>query len=357
MRVLVFSPMVRFAMQHYLQCIANELNWLGHEPTFILPSHNILETRHRVVTIGGGNWLNTLWTNVNPLTFLRLTWILFRESPDCVHFLNGETRLTVLWMLLLCRLTGTRAILSVHDPEPHPCAKLDVLAYHLVARRAVRVAREINIHDKAHVPVARAWGKPLHVFPFPDISVLFPNESTAQREDVVLFFGRIEPYKGLLHFVELGFRMRGKARFVIAGTGTIDGDLREKIDANPDIFELHHRFIKDSEMLQLYDRAKVVLLPYESATQSGIPAGAASRGAIPVGFAVGGLVNQIPEVGGKVVPAADLDAMQTTVEAIIREYHEPDRTALASTSQRFALGLEHMYGNDPAAVAAPATQN
>lgn len=356
MRVLVFSPMVRFAMQHYLQCIANELDRLDHEPIFIVPSHNILETRHRVVTIGGGSWLNTLWTNVNPFTFLRLTWIFFRESPDCVHFLNGETRLTVLWMLLLCRLTGTRSILSVHDPEPHPCAKMDVLAYHLVARRSVHVASEINIHDKAHVPIASAWGKELHVFPFPDISVLFPSESTSEREDVVLFFGRIEPYKGLPHFVELGLRMRGKARFVIAGTGTIDAELRQTIDANPDIFELHHRFIEDSEMLRLYDRAKVVLLPYDSATQSGIPAGAASRGAIPVGFAVGGLVNQIPDVGGRVAPAGDMDELEAIVSAILDDYSEPDREALAATAKRFAGGLEHMYAA-PVGAARPAVQS
>lgn len=345
MRVLVFSPMVRFAMQHYLQCIADEIDRLGHEPTFILPSHNILETRHRIVTIGGGSWLNTLWTNVNPLTFLRLAGVFFREAPDCVHFLNGETRLTVLWMLLLCRLTGTRSILSVHDPEPHPCAKLDVLAYHLIARRSVRVASEINIHDKAHAPIASAWGKELHIFPFPDISVLFPSESMAKREDVVLFFGRIEPYKGLPKFVELGLKMRGRARFVIAGTGTIDEELQKTIEANSDIFELHHRFIEDSEMLRLYDRAKIVLLPYDSATQSGIPAGAASRGAIPVGFAVGGLVNQIPDVGGRVATAGNMDEMEAIVSDILDDYSEPDRATLTATSQRFILGLKQMYGD------------
>ena len=343
MRILVFCPMVRFAMQHYLQSVANELDRLGHEAVFILPSHHELKTRHRVHTIGGGNWLNTLWTNVNPLTFARLAWRHFREKPDCVHFLNGETRLTVLWMLLLCKLTGTRSLMTVHDPEPHPCAKMDVIAYHLIARLSLRIADEINIHHRAHVPVARAWGKPLHIFPLPDISLLFSGPSMAERDEVVLFFGRIEPYKGLSNFVELGLRMRGKARFVIAGTGTISTELLGVINANPDIFELHHRFIEDSEMLRLYDRAKVVVLPYDSATQSGIPASAASRGAVPIGFAVGGLANQIPEAGGKAAPAGDLDMLETLVTETLNDYAEPDREALAAAAKRFALGLKDMY--------------
>lgn len=342
--------MVRFAMQHYLQCIENEIDQLGYEAVFILPSHNILDTDHKIVTIGGGSRLNTFWTNINPFTFLRLALTFFREAPDCVHFLNGETRLTVLWLLLLCRLTGTRSIMSVHDPEPHPCATLDIIAYHLIARKSVRLTHEINIHDKAHVPVASAWKKKLHIFPFPDISVLFPKTAMAAREDVVLFFGRIEPYKGLLNFVRLGLRMKGKAKFVIAGSGAIESSTLQTINANPDIFELHNRFIEDAEMLQLLDRSKVALLPYESATQSGLPAGAASRGAIPVGFAVGGLINQIPDVGGKVVPPGDLDTMQNVVAAILDDYREPDRSVLTSTSQRFAAGLKDMYNDSSVAV-------
>jgi glycosyltransferase involved in cell wall biosynthesis len=345
MRVLVFSPMVRFAMQHYVQCLANVLDQLEIDATFILPKHHVLAPApgQRVTTIGGGGKLGTIWANLNPLTFYRIARELLRRKPDCVHILNGEARFTTLWLLVLCRLLRIRSILSAHDPEPHPGATMDIVAYWLIGRLTLRLPNDVVIHDESHRTIAVSWGNRIHVFPFPDISVLFGSEPRAGRRDEVLFFGRIESYKGLPNFVEIGLRLRGEARFVIAGLGRIEDNLLDRIDANPDIFELLHRYISDEEMIELFDRAKVVLLPYESATQSGIPAGAASRGAVPVGFAVGGLTNQIPNVGGYVAPPSDLDALEAIVKSLLNGSLKPDKSKIGQTSARFRGGLNELY--------------
>lgn len=345
MRVLIFSPMVRFAMQHYVQCLANVLPQLDVQATFIVPKHHALVTEadQRIATIGGGGKLGTLWANINPVTFYRIARELFRTKPDCVHILNGEARFTALWLLLLCRLFGIRSILSAHDPEPHPGATIDILAYWLIGRAALRLPSDVVIHDEAHLDVASKWGNRIHVFPFPDISVLFGPGPRAARRNEVLFFGRIEPYKGLHNFIEIGLRLKGEARFVIAGLGNIENKLMSKITANPDTFELLHHYISDDVMIELFDRAKVVLLPYDSATQSGIPAGAASRGAIPVGFAVGGLSNQIPSVGGYVAPPGDRDALEAIVRNVLNGHHKPDRSLMNQTSAMFRIGLSKLY--------------
>lgn len=337
--------MVRFAMQHYVQCLANVLGQLDVEATFILPKHHVLEpaTGRRVTMIGGGGSLGTIWSNLNPLTFYRIGRELVRSKPDCVHILNGEARFTSLWLLVLCRLLGIRSILSAHDPEPHPGATMDILAYWLIGRLTLRLPNDVVVHDEAHRAIAAKWGNRTHIFPFPDISDLFGQEPRADRRDEVLFFGRIESYKGLRHFVEIGRRLRGEARFVIAGLGHIDDDLLDQINAYPNIFELLHRYISDEEMIELFDRAKVILLPYQSATQSGIPAGAASRGAVPVGYAVGGLANQIPGVGGYVASPGDLDELEAIVRSILDGSLKPDKSRINQTSAKFREGLDELY--------------
>lgn len=341
MRVLAFSPMTRFAMQHYLQCIINQCERDNIDLTLLLPNHAKFISSGKVHLIGGGGKLGVLWANINPLTYVKLARVMLRGRFDVVHVLNGEGRLTTLWLMILCRILGIRSVISAHDPEPHPCATVDKFTYQL-GRLSIFFACEINIHDRAHVPIVRAWGKPIHVFPFPDIATLFRKAPTVSRENAVLFFGRIEPYKGLRNFVDLGIQMSGRAKFIIAGSGSIDKETRRLIELNQEIFEVHNRFVPDEEMIDFFDRSMVVVLPYESATQSGIPAGAASRGAVPIGFAVGGLINQLPEVGGIAVPATDMGALEAAVRCVLdgkyeRHFEGPD------TSERFAAGLIKMY--------------
>lgn len=344
MRILIFSPMTRFAMKHYLQCIVNVLGKDDYfvDSALILPSHAEVETTLKTFRIGGGGKLGVLLANINPWTFFVIAYAIARHKPDCIHVLNGENRLTTLWLFYLARVWSIRTIISLHDPEPHPCARLDKMT-HRLGKFTTSVATDINIHDKAHVPTVRHYNKPAWVFPFPDIATLFPPETTCPREKMVLFFGRIEPYKGLPNFVELAVRMAGKALFVVAGSGNIDADSLRTIKTNPTIFEVHNRFIEDAEMISFFDRAMVVLLPYESATQSGMPAGAASRGAVPVGFGVGGLANQLPDVGGIAVRANDLDALEEAVNQVLDGTIKLRTTKC--TSDLFSSGLIDMYKN------------
>lgn len=113
------------------------------------------------------------------------------------------------------------------------------------------------------------------------------------KPKTILFFGRIEPYKGLPilldAFAPLAAAYPGW-RLVIAGSGDVSA-YRERLD-HPQI-ELINRFVSDEEVETLMKSAEIVALPYLSATQSGvIPTAFPFEKAI-VATAVGGIPDMI----------------------------------------------------------------
>lgn len=85
-------------------------------------------------------------------------------------------------------------------------------------------------------------------------------------DQYLLFFGRIEAYKGVENLI-LAFNesnLPQNLKLIIAGKGLLDKNL-----LSDNIIHIN-RFIKDNEIAELYRRAKCVVYPYISATQSGV---------------------------------------------------------------------------------------
>jgi glycosyltransferase involved in cell wall biosynthesis len=340
--------MVRIAMGLYLQRLLDEAKVAGADVTIIAPNHVDVRTDYPIVRMGGGSKLAVAWAQINPMTFARIAATMLRRRYDMVHVINGENRPMVLWTLTLARLLGARGLVTIHDPLPHPCARLEV-ATHKLGLLSRRIASEINIHDKAHLDlVSDESGRPIHIFPLPDMSKAFAKPSALRKTQSVLFFGRMEPYKGIDNFVELGLRMRGEARFILAGKGPIPPELLRTMADNPDIFQVKHRYVSDDEMIEMMDSAKVAILPYHSATQSAVPPVAAARGTISVGFAVGGLVNQLPALGGIAVPPANMAALEAAVRAGLA-MNEEELFRLTLLPDPFEEAIAHLYSRQTSA--------
>jgi len=91
----------------------------------------------------------------------------------------------------------------------------------------------------------------------------------ANEKDYVLFFGRIEAYKGielLYKCFQQNKALRNK-KLVIAGKGSIYFERDASNEAN--IIFINRR-IADDEIKWLFQRAAVLVLPYTTATQSGV---------------------------------------------------------------------------------------
>ena len=112
--------------------------------------------------------------------------------------------------------------------------------------------------------------KPIYLIPFPSLitySIKQGNESIPELKDVgryILFFGRIEEYKGLTILLQAYSNVDTDIKLVIAGSG----EFHYPIDDSRVIFL--NRYIDDFEVKSLFTNSLCVIYPYISATQSGV---------------------------------------------------------------------------------------
>lgn len=103
----------------------------------------------------------------------------------------------------------------------------------------------------------------------PDVSASKPNELERMEGKFFLFFGRIDKYKGISTILKAMKQTVTDIPLIIAGNGTFTDEEKELLNNSSNV-HLLHRYIDDSEMRWLIENAEVVLLPYISATQSGV---------------------------------------------------------------------------------------
>lgn len=142
------------------------------------------------------------------------------------------------------------------------------------------------------------------------------NEETKN----ILFFGLIREYKGLDLLIEAFGKLDGSYRLVIAGEpyGSFDKymNLIEKCP-NKDNIILNTNYIKDSEVNRYFSCADVCVLPYRSATQSGISSVSYHFEVPMITTDVGGLRETIGDRGTGIILN---DGSPETIAAAIDEY-------------------------------------
>jgi len=135
----------------------------------------------------------------------------------------------------------------------------------------------------------------------------------------VLFFGRIEPYKGLEVLLEAARSVTTKVpevRITCAGAGS--GVDREELTsiAPEGTIELINRYVSTSELSRLFQRAAIVACPYIASSQSGVVLTAFGFDKPVVATDVGGLPEYIKDgQNGLLVPSND---PRRLAEALIR---------------------------------------
>ncbi len=148
--------------------------------------------------------------------------------------------------------------------------------------------------------------------------------------DVLLFFGFVRHYKGLDVLIEAMPRVRAgrDVTLVIAGEFYEPVEpLRARIRALglTDHVRVLDRYVPDEEVGDLVAAADAVVLPYRSATQSGVALVAYAGGCPVISTAVGGLPEVVEEgVTGHLVPPEDPVAL---ADAILGFYARGGRAA------------------------------
>ncbi len=211
-----------------------------------------------------------------PIRQLRtIQWIMqqIREfRPDVIHFQLGH-----MWFNFALSHLQRRypIVFTVHDPTHHLGDRGAQNTPQWIMERGFRTADRIIVHATQLKQVLwtgmEICQEKIHVIPHIAIGQCNVRPQSTD-EDLVLFFGRIWPYKGLEYLIRaqpLINREVENARFLIGGVGE-DMDRYREMMVDPQRFTVHNRWISDDERAEYFQRASVVVLPYVEATQSGV---------------------------------------------------------------------------------------
>lgn len=247
----------------------------------------------------------------------RLAHEIRRRSPDVLLFPMFHT-----WTPFLQKcLQDLPSVVTVHDPAPHP-GDLDWLLENLSIRRA----RRCILHSASLIPALVQRGVPEHaidVIPLGEMSYYRsgPKIPAAPSDPpIILFFGRIEPYKGLEVLLR-SYRLlveHTPARLKIVGAGNLS-PYASLLEGLPGV-EVVNRWIAEDEVAAYFHEASLLVLPYTSASQSGVLPVAAVHGLPVVASRLGGLPEQIQDgISGLLVAPGSPEELSVALHRLLRE--------------------------------------
>lgn len=144
--------------------------------------------------------------------------------------------------------------------------------WELLKRLTVSAADRVVVHgDHNAASFAEKYGQAEKCVSIPHGDYSFFRQyadGPVSYERELLYFGRIKPYKGLDTLLEAERLLDGTCdyRLTIAGGGEFDPD---RVADRPNV-TLHHGYVPNEQVAELFQRCRAVVLPYQDATQSGV---------------------------------------------------------------------------------------
>jgi len=364
MRITLFGPAPPFrgGIVTYLAMLARVLEQRGHAvrwvgfrkqyPGFLFPAG---EQTGEVAP-----WLQreseAVFVPWEPWSWSRTAAAIARTEPDAVvlkywipFFAPGY------WGTLRSlarRAPGARVVTILDNVIPHEkyplgraLTRAALRRSHAYIAQSEQVRRDLD-EVVPDVDPATVITTPHPVYDFTPPGKPQPTRAEARAalglpEDLrtVLFFGFIKRYKGVPHLIAAAPRLKevfGDGIRVLI-VGDVYGEVQEYRDlvaksGAAEIIDLRTEFVPDEEIEKLFVAADLAVLPYVSATQSGIVQIAYNYDTPVVTTAVGGL----PEVvhdgeTGFLVPPGDPEALAA---AVIRFFNEDRASSMAAAVAR-----------------------
>lgn len=286
----------------------------------------------------------------NPFNWGRCAREILAGKPDLVIFQWWHPYFAPCYRSLLRKLRrgGVKTLFICHNVFPHERFPMD----RALTKMVLKKGDFFITHSKADAAdlrsirqdaaVCEAVHPTYDAFQFQNLT----QEEARQKlglggqEQVLLFFGFVREYKGLKHLIAAlpGIAKRlPKVHLLIVGDfGKDKQEYLELIAQNnaEQFLTICDGYIPDQEVEQYFAASDLVVLPYESATQSGIVQIAYGFERPVVATNVGGLPDVVlHEKTGYLVPPRDPKAL---TEAVVRFFEEQKAEAFAGNIRREA---------------------
>lgn len=296
-----------------------------------------------------------------PSALLRILQLIRSTKPDIIHFQEpAGLKSAIICVIVAWLFAGyVRLALTVHDPVPHEGRDEAIVRRSMFFRKFIRKRADIifthgqfcaGIYEGVKDRKDQRVEITDHGVILDDLA---PPPRVAERLSV-LFCGRMEAYKGVavLHdaFRQLSAK-RCEVDLTVAGAGQELDRIGHLLAQLPNV-EVINSYICPMELMKLIAKADCLILPYLSATQSGILAAAFGNSRFVIASNVGGLPDVVADrVNGLLVEPGNAAHLAETIEAVAQDARLRSRLreGAAATAQdqlnwrRIARGMMEAY--------------
>lgn len=340
-KVILVAP----HFQEYCLLLANGLA-SGGDVTLFVDEHRLSEEyRDRSMPCAPGVTIRHMQFN-SPLDPLRICWAKMMQPNAVVHIqeASGLVKSVITAVAtFLCAMIGPVA-LTVHDPIAHGGRDAKIVQRISRFRSYVRRKADLILVHGAYCRDAyiRSEGLLNQHIAMVDHGVILRGDAAPARADgplAMLHFGRMEAYKGIDTLYEAVRKLADASvpfTLHIAGRGPELDRLSAQFKAMPQVV-IDNRFIPAAELIAMIQAADCVVLPYISATQSGVLTAAFANGRFVIASDVGGIPDMVDDASnGLLVPPGDSASLAA---AMMRLAHScADRLMLSEGAIREANG-------------------
>jgi len=340
--VLLVEIAGRGGICHYTYNLAQELSKTSEVSLITSKNYELKNKKNAFATTEIFNRFKT-----NPFFVLTLTRMFKGKNTGIIHFQLSQHPLFVSFLVNLAKFCSrAKIIVTSHNVISHEYKKLELGAYRNIYRKADKIiVHSLYAKDllKSHFGILE---KKISVIPHGNY--LFLNEDTNSgekeyaAENIVLFFGYIRRYKGLMYLIRAFAKVKAElpdAKLLIIGKPVEPfAEYQKEIDKLhlDENVEKKLEYIHFSRIKEYFERAALVALPYLDITQSGIMQLAYAFGKPVVATDVGGLREYVENgKNGFIVPLNDIDAMAKKIITIIKN------NELQKSMGEYSLKLAH----------------
>lgn len=236
---------------------------------------------------------------------LKIKSYLKNEKIDCIYIPCFHP-----WFSSVNKLfnkVNTKVVITIHDPIPHTGSFLKNKLIWLAQKKDLLKADEIIIlSNRFKKYVETTYVKrsdQVHVIPhgvfdyYSKLNLKINSSMYDEKKINFIFFGRIEPYKGLNILAEAYKKVSEKYKNIsLTVIGNGDFSPYKKVYKNLYNFKLVNRWIKDEEVNSFfYGKNIVTILPYLDATQSGVINIAMLNNSLVIATNTGGIKEQVED--------------------------------------------------------------
>jgi len=299
-------------------------------PRVLFPGRSQIESGPPPPEVGTG--VCAPLDSVAPWSWRRAAAAVAAREPEVVLLQRWHPFFAPPLAVIARRLRGrARIVWMVHNARPHE----DALGWGPLLRLGYDREDFCLVHAADQVAILRGLGVPGEIrhlaMPAPPVVRRVPPAQARRRlgiapeEVVFLFFGYVQPYKGVPVLLDALARLSPggtRWRAIIAGEWYVD---RARADAQVarlglgDRVRIDDRFVSPERIDEYFAAATAVVLPYLSGTQSAVVPLAYAYGRPVVTTRVGGLPEAVVEgQTGRLVAPGDAAALAGVLEEIRR---------------------------------------